>query len=602
MGRRDSPAHETSRPHTVAGAIGVVALTAVSIGLRINSPAFLQPRWTFDDAHYTELATRLIAGEWLGPFGLKTLSKGPGYPLLIAAVYEAHLPLKLVEHTIHLLAACTMGLALWKVSRSRLLGVVAYCAVALDPGYLGQTSSLVSRDGYYGSLSLLLVSATLLFVASVPTVVRRGAVRAIPVVIVASGALGLIAGAYYLTRDERWWLVPALVAGAAVGIATWWRDAQVKVASAAGAIALAVLVAATTCAWSIEQVASRNQTAYGTRVISDLAEGQIARAYAEWQRVDVGEAEPRVPVSADQRDAVYAVSPAAAGLAAHLNGHGTRWMGPDCAPPVPARCDYTGGAFVWVLREAAWATGHMTTGAEAQRFFGHMADEIAAACAVELPCVNRGIASMPPLSRIDDPWRVLPSLRTATSYLLSFDVAEPGDARLSSGTAEQWDLMVRPLRGIDGSQSQYDARAERAADRQQVVAALTDLYRWAARVGVGPALLGLVLGLATRAGRRHWPTAAVCAVVLLALLSRLVLLALVDATAFDAARAGTYILPGVDFLVVVLVVGWWMLATVVRDLVRLRREAGGAEEVEPNGDRHDRLEPAPQADARLVPE
>jgi hypothetical protein len=580
----------------------VLLASVVSIALRINSPVYLQAGATFDAAHFTKLAVRLIDGEWLGPYDFQTLSKGPGYPLFIAAVYKAHLPLKLTEHAIHLLAAAAMAVALAKVSRSRLLGIVTYCAIALDPAYLGAESSVISRDSFYGSLSLLLVASTLLFLVSVPSMVGRVAAWAVPVGVVAGAALGLVAGAYYFTRDERSWLVPGLLAAAAAGLATWPRAGRVRWWPAGGVVVLAVFVGGSSFAWSVDQVASRNEAAYGTRVISDLAEGEIARAYAEWQRVDVGEPKPLVPVTAAQRDAVYAVSPAAAELEAHLNGHGRRWIGPDCATAVPGGCDYPGGAFVWVLREAAWANGHGPSGAEAQRFFGRMADEIAAACARELQCVDRGIASMPPLSRVDDPWRIVGSFWTATRYMLSFDTGEPGGPRLSQGTVDQWELMLRPLRGIDETQAEYDALAERAADRQQVVAGLADLYRWTARIGFAPALLGLALGVATRAGRRQWPTAAVGGVMLVALLSRLVMLAVVDATAFEAARVGVYILPGVDFLVVVLVVGWWMLATVVRDEVRLRREAGGAEEVEPERDGDDRLDAPAHADARLVPE
>jgi hypothetical protein len=584
MRRRVSGLGEAGRVRDLALVAVVLVATVASIALRITSPALLQAGATFDDAHFTTLAVRLIDGQWLGPYDFQTLSKGPGYPLFIAATYKAHLPLKLIEHALHLLAAATIGLALAKVSRSHLLGVIAYCVIALDPAYLGQAASVVSRDAFYGTLSLLLVGGTLLFLVSVPSVIRRGPAWAVPLGLVSGGTLGLVTSTYYVTRDERSWLAPALLAAVTVGVASWRRDGKVRWVPAGGALVLAMVGAAASCVWSIDQVASRNEAAYGTTVISDLAEGEIARAYAEWQRVDVGEPKPLVPVTAAQRDALYAVSPAAAELEAHLNGHGRRWIGPDCATASPGGCDYPGGAFVWVLREAAWANGHEPSGAEAQRYFGRMADEIATACGGELPCVDRGIASMPPLSRVDDPWRVVGSFWTGTRYMLSFDTGEPGGPRLSQGTVDQWELMLRPLRGIDESQAEYDALAERAADRQQVVAALTDLYRWAARIGVVPALLGLALGLATGAGRRHWPTVAVGGVMLVALLSRLVLLAVVDATAFEAVRVSVYILPGVDFLVVALVVGWWMLATVVWDEVRLRREAGGTEQVEPEGD------------------
>ena len=266
------------------------------------------------------------------------------------------------------------------------------------------------------------------------------------------------------------------------------------------------------------------------------------------------------------------------------------------------RVRFLRGYFVWAMREAAAVTGNAATGGEAQRFFGRLADEIAAACDTELRCLDAGFAAMPPWERVDR-GRIWPSLLTATSYLFSFDVGEPeawpSPLPVSSGTPENWENMVRPLRGVDRDRSSYNALQQRAAGRQQVVAALTDLYRWAARLGVVPAVLGLALGLLTRAGRRHWPTLALALAMLVAAASRVVLLGLIDATAFVAARWGAYIVPGVDFLLVFLVAGWWLLATVVVDDVRRRRAAESDDEPPLTAERT-LVAPAPP-DAELQP-
>lgn len=559
-----------------------VAVTAVSVALRLNSPAALHADWTYDDGLFTNLAGHLLDGEWLGPYGLLTLSKGPGYPIFIALVYKAHLPLKLAEHAVHLLAAGVTGAALWKVSRSRLLGLLVYGAIALDPGYLGVWSSGVTRDAFYGSLSLLLVGSTLLFLAWVPDLSRRRAIWAAPVAATCGAALGLSAAAYYVTREERIWLAPALVAAAVAGVATWWR-AETRVRQAIAAAALALVTATCGFAWSLHSISSRNEAAYGTSVISDLAEGEIARAYVQWQRIDLGEVAPLVPVNAEQRAAAYRVSPAARELEGFLEGDGSRWMGPGCTPVQPG-CEYSGGFFVWAMREGAQVAGHMADGAEAQRFFGRLADEIEAACDDDsLPCTDPGVAAMPPLSRVDT-GRFVPAFQAGVSYAFSFDVAEPPGPRVSGGTDDNWAVMIRALRGIDGTQSEYNAMEARAEGRQQVVAALTDVYRWTARLGVFPAVLGLVLAFATRTGRRHWPVAAFGCVMAVGLLSRLGLLTLVHATAFVAARYGTYILPGVDFLVVTVVVGCWLTGTIVADAARRRRASPPGHAGEPDGE------------------
>jgi hypothetical protein len=555
------------RRRALSGSAVVLVVTAISIALRQNSPAYLGASWTFDDALFTKLAWSMLEGQWLGPYDFLTLSKGPGFPLFITAAYKLHLPLKLAEHLVHLLAAGTMAFGLARVTRNYLLGVAAYAVVALNPGYLGMWASFVNRDSLYSSLSLLLVGATLVIVTYVPALVRRKWL-AIPFVLGAGLVLGLIAGAYFLTREERSWLAPAVLAAAVAGTISWRRQGQIRWQHGAVCVSLA-LVALGGFNRSIDWVADRNDAAYGTRVISDLAEGEIARAYIEWQRVDAGTSVPLVPVNEEQREAVYDVSPAAAELEAHLEGVGTHWMGPDCAPPTPDSCEYTGGFFVWAIREAAQVTGHMTSGAEAQRFFGEIADEIAAACATNLECTHPGIASMPPLERIDE-GRIPSSFWTATQHLLSFRFAQQAWARQSLGTPEQWDLMTKPLRAIDGSLADYNAYEAEAVERQEGVSALTHIYRWAAQWGTAPALLGVAL-VVTSGGRRRFTTAAVGVVMLVAILSRLTLLALVNATAFLVADYGTYILPGVDFFLVFLVVGWWLLVGIGTETFRRRR-------------------------------
>jgi hypothetical protein len=555
------------RRREVTAAVIVLVVTVVSTAIRQNSPAYLGASWTFDDALFTKLASSILDGEWLGPYDFLTLSKGPGFPIFLAAAYKLHLPLMLAEHLLHLVAAGTIGFALARITRSYMLGVVAYAIVALNPTYFGMWASFVNRDSLYSSLSLLFVGATLLVASYVPLLVRWKWL-AIPFVVVAGSALGLIAGGYILTREERVWLAPAVLLAAVAGTTSWRRQGEIGWRHAVVCAAI-VVVAVASLNRSIDWVADRNDAAYGTRVISDLAEGNIARAYIEWQRVEAGTLQPLISVNYEQREAVYDISPAAAELEAYLKGVGTHWMGPDCAPPIPDQCEYSAGFFVWAMREAAQATGHMSSGAEAQRFFGDMADQIAEACGSTLECTDPGFAPMPPLEHIEED-RIPPSFWTSTQYLLRFGAAEQPWDRQSLGTPEEWELMTRPLRAIDGTRAEYNAYEAKAVKRQESVSALTHVYRWAAQWGALPALLGLAL-VVTPAGRRRVTTAAVGVVMLVATLSRLMLLALVDATAFRTADYGTYILPGVDFLLVFLVVGWWLLVRIGMETFRHRR-------------------------------
>lgn len=552
--------------------VPLAVVTSLSVGLRQNAPLYALPWFGHDDGLFAHHARSILDGDWLGDYGQVTLIKGPGYPLFIAAAYEAHIPLKLAEHLVHLVAAAVIAVAVGRLTRSRLVGAVTFSVVALDPVYLGAQASKVTREAFYGSLSLLLVGGVLLALDLLAGVARRPGRRAWLAVafgLAAGLALGGIAAAYYLTRDEWIWLAPAVAVAAAAGVLTWRGRGAPRgpLLAAAGVLCLAGLGTG----WlAVDAVRGRNEAHYGTTVVSDLAEGEIARAYAEWQRVEAGEAVLHVPVNLAQREAVYEVSPAAAEMAPYLDGaDATDWR-PGCDPLASPPCDYDGAFFVWGMRNAADRAGKYDSGAETQRYFGAVADDIAAACDDgRLRCTAPGSGGLPPSDRID-PGEVAGSTWQVVQTLLSVAAGEPERTLRQDGNPPAFDDFAAPLRAVDGPEAEWFRREDDAMRRQWPVAFLTDLYRWAVRLGAPVALAGLVAGVATRAGRRHPAVLVACAAMLVAALSRVGLVALVDATTYEASDT-RYVMPAVDFLLVFVVTGVWCLATVG---AKLRRPAG----------------------------
>jgi hypothetical protein len=567
----DLPAAARSRPSTRhAALVGVLAaVTIASLVLSARNPTWVLADQGHDDALFAGLAGYLVDSQWLGPYESLTLAKGPTYPMFIAAAYKLHVPLTLAEQGLHLVAAAVVALAAWRLTRSRWLAAGAYVVIALDPSHLGTWGNRVSREAVYGSLSLILVYGTILFLALLPGLLARGMRWTVPVVAVAGIALGVTGAAYYMCRDERPWVAPAVALAALAGVATWRLDRdRVRQALTAGA---ALVVATGSFAASVHWVTARNRTHYGAAVVSDLVDGEIARAYTQWQRVDVGEHRRFVPVSRRQRAAVYEVSPAAAELGPWLDGPpGERWLSFGCDYGV---CDDIPGThFVWAMRAAADDLGHMDSAGEAQRYFGEIADDIASACRRDLPCDAAGIGPMPPLSRVDlrD---VAASARRASGYFLALEFASPARPWPSSGSQEQWTAMVRPLRGIDDDQAVYLARERRAVDDQWSITALAWLYRWCGRVGGVLALAGLAAGALTRAGRRYGAVALAAAAMLAAVLARIAFVALIDASAYPAATSGVYLLPAVGFYGLFVILGTWLLVAVARERMRAAPDA-----------------------------
>jgi hypothetical protein len=572
------------RQRRLATALVVVLATVISVWLRLRGRAWLIADMVYDDALFTRSAGQLIQGNWLGPYDMLTLSKGPTYPLFIAGAYELHIPLKLAEHGLHLFAAGMLAWAVWRVTRVRVVTVAAYVVVALNPAYLGSAASRVTREVVYGALSLILVSALIVFLTYVPGLVARGWRWAVPAGVVGGLAIGLTAAAYYLCREERTWLAPAVLVALLAGTAGWGRIGRAwlpKAGLAAGAMVVAALVVASSLQW----VAAQNEKHYGAAVVTDLVEGEVANAYAQWQRVDVGDARRFVVVTGDQRDAVYRVSPAAAEMRRALE----RAPGPEMWS---AGCiladvcdDYTGAQFIWALRLAAARTGHMDSAEETYAYFSQIADDIEAACGVEFECTARGFASMPPFDRIAVT-AIPSSLIDSARYLASFDVADPNRVLTglgpspytpSGGSFAQWATMSGPLRGVSDSQVAYRIEEREAMKNQEIVRVLWFFYRWGALAAVLLALGGLVASIVTKVWRRHLALVLTTATLLAGVLGRLAVVALVDATAYPAAGNGTYQLPGVDFYVAFGAVGTWLLVAVVREM----RERGRSDEGRP---------------------
>ena len=573
----------TSGRWRVALALTIVGTTAVSMWLRARGYTWLLADMIFDDELFTRSAGHILEGNWLGPYDMMTLSKGPTYPLFIAGAYRLNVPLKLAEHGLHLIAAATLAWAAWRIFRLRTLAVAAYVVVALNPAYLGSAASRVTREVIYGSLSLILLASVLVFLTYVPALVRRGPIRAVPVGLAAGLAIGAVLAAYYLCREERSWLAPALLVAGLAGAATWGRIGRGWIPNslfAGGALAVAGLV----LVGSVQWVETRNREEYGAAVVTDLVEGEIANTYAQWQRVDVGERaplrrrDPRPAPRGLRREPRRRRAPAAIEWTP-----GRGMWGAGCV--LADVCDdYSGAQFIWALRLAAQVTGHMISAEDTYAFFGQIATDIENACGVEFDCLPEGIAAMPPLERI--PVRAIPtSLRDTAWYMASFDVADPTrvvtglgppEHSPSGGLDAQWDVMIRPLRGVEDGQRAYRLAEREAMKNQELVRALMVLYRWGAFVAAGLATAGLVVGVATRAGRRRLAALLTLGAFLMAVLGRLAVVALVDATAYPAATNGTYVLPGTDFYLAYGVIGTWLLITVAREQRPLAREGGRA--------------------------
>ena len=346
---------------------------------------------SFDDALFLRLAGSLGSGQWLGAYDKLTLVKGAFYPFFILTTFVAGIPFNLAEQALYV-GACAIVARLLGRAGGKWLGLLAFAALAFNPILLNAEMSRVIREAIYISLSLTLVALTVWVALAERPGPDRWHLRAL-----ASGfALGGVFAAYWLTREEGLWLLPALAMVALVALPAWRRTPGL----AAGA-AMSLLAASIAGGGLIGAVAAANQAHYGRFITSEFKAAEFERGYGALARIQPDSWRRYVVFPQDARRRAYAVSPAAAELKPVFEGPiGSSWRRIGCDQTGTADCpEILSGWFMWALRDAVAQAGHGKSARDAMEFYQLLADEINAAC-------DRGaIACDPPRATLMPPFR-----------------------------------------------------------------------------------------------------------------------------------------------------------------------------------------------------
>src|SRR5262249_11573994 len=142
----------------------------------------------------------------------------------IAGAFALGIPLKITEQAAYLVAACLTAWLFVRLTRNKWAGVGLLALLAFNPVLLHHELGRVIREGVYISLSLSLLALVGLalfldFHQERPSTQAR---------IVIPVNLGVVGGAFWLTRDEGLWLVPALAVLASAYAIAAWRECRIS--------------------------------------------------------------------------------------------------------------------------------------------------------------------------------------------------------------------------------------------------------------------------------------------------------------------------------------------------------------------------------------
>lgn len=409
--------------------LAALALAAVRLALTAGDGVTAYPDASLDDRLFIELARHLAAGAWMGPYDAMTLTKAPFYPMWIAAAYRAGVPLLWAQHLLYAAACALAVLALLPLGLGPRWGLGAFALLLFNPiTFDPEVATQISRAGLYPALALLAAAC------AVGLWLRHD--RAPYALAPWAAGLGLACAAFWLTREEGVWLLPAVALLVGWTAARAVRDPAATARSRAAKLALCLLPAAL---WGAGPagVAQVNRARYGVRVVNEIQGPAFTAAYGALLRAAHGEAPGRVPVPAATRARLYGVSPAFAELAPMLEGApGRRWMTQGCREG--ARCtDIGGSAFLWAFRQAAAEAGHHASAPEAARYYRRIAAEVNGACA------DGRLACGPPRATLRPPWRwdqAVPVLATSgrvAAAIARFRATEKRQSPTYGSEAEQ---------------------------------------------------------------------------------------------------------------------------------------------------------------------
>ena len=500
----------------------VVLLLAFRLGLTLHQGLVAIDNAPHDDTLFLRLAAHICQFEWLGPYNQLTLIKRPVYPLFIAAVHAVGLPLLFAQHLAYALACLLLVQALAPLVAGRVQRLSLFTLILFMPMlFAAYPCARVLRAMLSTALTLLVLGCCLGLLISCRQ--RRRSVWWWSI------GTGIFLSAFWLCREESIWLLPGLVVLYAGFLVYGYKKPG---ALKAGRIPLVLpwlmLLA------SYHGLCLLNYAYYGVYTTCEMHGGAFQAAYGALTRVKPDHWHPRVPVPKDVRLRVYPVSPAFAELAAYLEGEpGRKW-----AMFATTSNDIEGGHFMWALRGAAARQGYHASARQAGAFYQRLAREVNSACDQGLlHCLAERATLVPPRRPDYLPlfWSALGRGVKALVCLERFQLNSP-PSQCKAGSRVWIQAMTAEKLNPTKKQPGWEEILTRSGPAKCILNGIYQVYCRAMPVLLLLGVLGFLVSCFRLPRGKGVLLCLFQAALLAALISRVVLLALVHISSFQALK------------------------------------------------------------------
>jgi hypothetical protein len=348
---------------------------------------------------------------WGSEYSWTAFVRPPAYPLFIAVMHLAHIPLRIGIELMQGAGYLAMVVGLRRAGVARPVCLICFAAMIFHPGSY-QLNSVTMADNFYAALLPLALGGLLLTLFTA----KPGH----------AAWTGIALAVLWNTREESI-LIPPMIA-VFLFLALYrqrsdtrtWKPAMRSWLKPAGALVGTLLVLNLS-------VNAANYATFGSFSKSELTESNFRAAFKSLLRIKPERDHRFVSVSNDALQKAYSVSPAFARLKPQLEGD----LGRNFKVPASSALglDEIGAPwFLWALRGTASTQGVHESAATARRFYREVADEINRACE------EGRVPSRFVLSSLLDPGalanlREMPQsfLRIAALFLLQYHTIEGRD-------------------------------------------------------------------------------------------------------------------------------------------------------------------------------
>ncbi len=339
------------------------------------------------------MAVGFVHGHWSSG----TLSRGAGWPFFLAASHFFPWTPTLSVFLVYLVGVVLIATSWYLLRDSKRQAFVVVLFLSMNPIFFTVQNQRLERDALICAVSTIAIGLFLLVGARITHDLTMARVLRLTAMII---VLGITVGVVAITKPTWLWLVAGL---AAVGLpfATClarrrgWKGASIR-------IGLVVVTFFAGFFVTVQACRTMNDRTYHVALVDDFSSGAFARTWNLWASVEAGTVRPLVQITSTMRAAVYAISPTAAKLAPYLESPNDQLKKVDCESIVHI-CNESGAWLPWDIRVAAQETGAIHSMYDLQRFFSHIADDIARGCSDgKLRCSTSPVlgTGLPPLDDI----------------------------------------------------------------------------------------------------------------------------------------------------------------------------------------------------------